>query len=228
MENFKLSPKTVVPIVVVALIIIVGVGGLFYFNSKSNKSNPNNSQQTAQNVEEEVKKLVLEVSKVMELPVGETPTVATVTDISKLKDQPFFQKAKNGDKVLIYSSSKKAILYDPISKKVLDISPINLGSQSAQQVSAKIVLKNGTGTTGLTTKIEQELKKSNPQVSIILKENAAKQDYEKTVVVVLNSSFEDAAAGLATVLKAQVGDLPAGESNPKDGDILIILGKDAT
>lgn len=37
-----------------------------------------------------------EVKKLMELP-DENPTVATITDIEKLKEQAFFQKGKNGD-----------------------------------------------------------------------------------------------------------------------------------
>lgn len=105
--------------------VLVLAGGGFYFYSQNQKSVANNPQA-------EVKKLVSEVGKLVDLPKGEDPTVATVTDISKLQGQAFFARAKNGDKVLIYSNAKKAILYDPQAKKVIDIAPINVGSPSAQ------------------------------------------------------------------------------------------------
>ncbi len=115
-------------IAAVALLVVLGGGGYFYYQStKAQKQT--NPQQAAQ---EEVKKIVAEVGKLIELPAGEDPTVATVTDISKLKDQPFFQKAKNGNKVLIYTNARKAILYDPALRKVIDVAPINIGTQSAQ------------------------------------------------------------------------------------------------
>lgn len=114
----------------IIVVLVLGGGGVYFYN-QSQKSAAN-SPQAAQ---AEVKRLVAEVGKLIELPTGEDPTVATVTDITKLKDQPFFAKAKNGDKVLIYTNARKAILYDPQAKKVIDIAPINIGSQSAQTSS---------------------------------------------------------------------------------------------
>jgi hypothetical protein len=61
----------------------------------------------------------------MVLPADETPTIATVSDPEKLKDQPFFANAKKGDKVLIFSNSAKAILYSPTEDKIVEVAPIN-------------------------------------------------------------------------------------------------------
>ncbi|OGN17447.1 MAG: hypothetical protein A3F48_04405 [Candidatus Yanofskybacteria bacterium RIFCSPHIGHO2_12_FULL_41_9] len=63
------------------------------------------------------------------LPTDEQPTVATVTDLEALKGQPFFLNAKIGYKVLIYTKAKKAILYDPQARKIVEVAPINLGNQ---------------------------------------------------------------------------------------------------
>lgn len=121
------NKQIIIGVAVVIGLLIVGGGGYFYYQSqKSQTQNP------AQGSQEEVKKLVLEVGKLMELPPGETPTVATVTDITKLQSQPFFAMAKNGDKVLIYQNSQRAILYDPQAKKIINVAPINVGSPSAQ------------------------------------------------------------------------------------------------
>ncbi len=63
----------------------------------------------------------------MILPNGETPTIATVSDPEALKDQVFFVDAQKGDKVLIYSNAKKAILYRPGDDKIITIAPLNTG-----------------------------------------------------------------------------------------------------
>ena len=219
-----LNSKYLIPAGIILALIILGAGGYYFYtqNQKTQVANIN-PQASAQ---EEVKKIVAEVGKLIDLPTGEDPTLATVTDISKLKDQPFFQKAKNGDKVLIYTNSRKAILYDPQAKKVIDVAPINIGSQSAQLIQSKVVLRNGTNTVGLTLKVENELKKNYPQLNVVDKENASKTDFQKTIVILLNDSGKDLANNLSKTLKAEVGDLPQGEVKPKDGDILIILGKD--
>ena len=73
--------------------------------------------------------VVSRVGQLMVLPENETPTVATVTDPDKLKDQPFFANTKIGDKVLIYPNAKKAILYDPAQGKILEVAPLNIGNQ---------------------------------------------------------------------------------------------------
>lgn len=112
-------------ILTVVVIVLGGVGYFYYQNKKVQASNP------PANTQAEVKKLVAEVGKLIDLPQGEEPTIATVTDIAKLQNQAFFQKAKNGDKVLIYTVAKKAILYDPLLKKIIDVAPINVGTPSA-------------------------------------------------------------------------------------------------
>lgn len=129
--NFGSKLTLPVNIAIAVLVLLVVGGGYFYFQKQATKNAPA-TQQTAK---EELKKLLAEVGKIIELPSDEEPTIATITDITKLSNQPFFIRAKNGDKVLIYTKSKKAILYDPQAKKVIDVAPINIGSQSAQTAS---------------------------------------------------------------------------------------------
>lgn len=85
---------------------------------------------------EETKKIVEQVSRVMVLPSNETPTIATITDISKIKNQPFFAKAENGDKLLIYTNARRAILFRPSTNKVIDIAPVNIGSSGQSATSS--------------------------------------------------------------------------------------------
>lgn len=138
LDFLPFNQKFLIP--AVAILALALAGGGYYFWSQYQKDqavSANPRQQTA----EEVRKLVLEVGKIMDLPTGEDPTVATITDITKLSDQPFFAKGKNGDKVLIYTNAKRAILYDPASKKVLDVAPINIGTGSAQTASPSAILR---------------------------------------------------------------------------------------
>lgn len=102
----------------------LGTGGFFYYQNQKLKANP---QQIAQ---DETKKLIEKVGRLIELPSDEEPTIATVTDKEKLKDQPFFSKSENGDKVFIYTKAKRAILYRPSLNKVIDVAPVSIGEES--------------------------------------------------------------------------------------------------
>lgn len=230
MVTISLPHKSTIIFIILALTGLSAGGYFFYQYQKTQaelqtiKTDPTTVQKAAQ---EEVKRLIAEVGKLIELPTGEEPTVATITDLEKLKDQPFFQKAKNGDKVLIYTNAKKAILYDPLSKKILDIAPVNIGSMSAATAqNIKIILRNGTTITGLTSKAEPKIKLFLPEATISAKENAANNDYQQSVLVVLNNSFKAQAEKLAKDLNIKVSTLPSEEKSGDGVDLIIILGKD--
>ena len=224
------KPNTIILILALAALIGLSSAGYFYYQLGTTKGFfwSKNSPQAAQKGEQEaVAKLVLEVGKLMDLPKNETPTVATVTDINKLKAETFFQNAKNGDKVLIYQNAKKVILYNPTAKKIVNVGPFSMGAnQATPSAQAKIAIRNGTSTPAMASKIEGVLKKSFPEANVITKENAASSNFEKTLVIVINNTLKDIAGGVSKSLGAQVADLPSGESKPKDADILIIVGKD--
>lgn len=215
--------------VATAILFIVLLGGAAFFGyqyfilQKQFQNSPAATQKAAQ---EEARKLVAEVGKLMVLPNNELPTVATVTDINKLKDQVFFQQAKNGNKVLIFTNAKLAILYDPQIHKIVNVGPVNIGTQPNQPTQAKIDLRNGTDINGLTTKVDAQLQKAFPGLAIVKKEQGTNSTYDRTIVVALNPIAKDAALTLAKFFNASVVDLPSQEEKPDSIDILIILGKD--
>ena len=96
---------------------------IFYHKLSVLRDNPQ------QAVQEQTAKLIKKVAKLINLPSGEEPTIATVSDPALLKGQPFFAKAEKGFKVLIYASSGKSILYDPFENKVVEVASINIGTQ---------------------------------------------------------------------------------------------------
>ncbi len=103
--------------------IIVAVMGISFSGYLLNKIKYLENPALATN--EEIKKLVVDVGKFLVLPKDETPTLATVSDPEKLRDQPFFANAQTGDKVLIYALSRKAILWRPSTSKIVEISSLN-------------------------------------------------------------------------------------------------------
>jgi hypothetical protein len=207
------------------IVILCGATGYFFYQYRLLSKNPAAAVQAS--VQKETDKLVKEVGKLMILPKDETPTVATITDIDKLKDQQFFKDAKNDNKVLIYPNAKLAIIYDPKSNLIVNVGPINFSQQEATQTQqARIVLRNGTTVTGLTSKIETEIKKSFPNANVVLKDQDKKTDYEKTIVVSLIDTSKPAAEELAKKMNYQTANLPDGENKPENVDILIIIGKD--
>lgn len=219
--------KTILILLTMVVILALAGAGYMYFQyQKTAQELKKVKTQTASQSpkEDEVKKIVAEVAKLARLPQNETPSIATITDVSKLKDQPFFKDAKNGDILLVFNNSGKAVLYDPKDKKIVDVTTLSTSPSFNQQF--KVVIRNGTVTQNLAVKIEEELKKALGVVNVVSKENAQKNNYEKTQVSLINQAASEYAANVAKAINAQVVDFPEGEPKPKDADILIIIGKD--
>jgi hypothetical protein len=107
--------------IAVILALLGSVMIAFYFWQKYDalKKNP---EKVAQ---DEAKQIVAKLGQLALLPQGEEPTVATVTEPDKLKNQPFFIRAEKGDKLLIYNAAGKAYLYRPSIGKIIDATSFN-------------------------------------------------------------------------------------------------------
>lgn len=121
-----------------ALAILGGmVSRQLYVENRSLKSEIASLKSDPQVVaRDEVNALVKKLAALVVLPEGEDPVVATVTDKEKLKDQPVFANAENGDKLIIYSNAKRAYLFDPNNNKIKDIIPVNIGEVAGAAVTA--------------------------------------------------------------------------------------------
>ena len=112
------------------LITVASIVAVFVMAHKLKSSSGSSPGQETATVAE-IKKVVADVGKHIVLPEGETPTMATVSDPDKLKDQPFFAHAQQGDLVLVYAVSRKAILWRPSTEQIIEVSSINLSSPAA-------------------------------------------------------------------------------------------------
>lgn len=105
----------------ILILIAVGASGVsIYFYNSYRQAN----QSPQEKIKAETDKLLTQVSKIVLLPGGETPTIATISDPDKLKNQPFFSDAQEGDKVLIYTNAKKAFIYRPSIGKIISVAPL--------------------------------------------------------------------------------------------------------
>ena len=78
---------------------------------------------------EQAQALLSKVALLMQLPQGETPTMATIQDADRAKQgQPFLVNAQNGDVLIIYGSAAEAILYRPSTNKIINVGPVNTGT----------------------------------------------------------------------------------------------------
>lgn len=82
----------------------------------------------------ETKSLVEKIGKLIELPKDELPTVATVANKLDLPPQPFYQKAEDGDMLLIFFKAEKAILYRPSQNKIIEVSTIRIPTLTSEVV----------------------------------------------------------------------------------------------
>lgn len=114
----------------------------------------------------DISNLIKEVGKIIVLPDGETPTVATVTDLEKVKNQDFFARAQNGDKILIYPKAKKAFLYRPSEKKIIEVGMVNIQEKSDNQAINPTLTPSPTSPGSSTTTPTP----NNPTVTPILTE----------------------------------------------------------
>lgn len=112
----ELSKKMRVTIIVLTVLIITAsvLAIVFYQKSRTATVDPLKMN------EQKIDALVMRVGKLIDLPVGERPANATISDTKSLQGNEFFLNAKIGDEVLVYGQSRKAYLYDPRANIVID------------------------------------------------------------------------------------------------------------
>lgn len=127
MENIKAKFGKIGTLLIGA---IIGAGLFYAWNAYMVKSPAAVATQVQK---DQVKELITKISKLIILPTGEEPVVATINDAAALiKDQVFYKGAKNGDVVLVYQKASKAIVYSPERNVIVNVGPIFLQDQQGQ------------------------------------------------------------------------------------------------
>lgn len=165
------------------------------------------------------------IEKLILLPTSEEPTLATVEDASKLTDPALKKVAKNGDKVLVYVTARKAFIYRPDIDKVVDVQPVTIEASAAQIKNARITIWSGSSDKSKADQLLAKLKPSYPSASFGNIGTANRQDYPHTIIIDLTEGDKyDLVGNLMQSTGAQRGILPQAEAKPENTDILIITG----
>lgn len=122
-----MEKKSVIVSFMLLVLLVVGASGaaLYYYSQYKN------AMFKAEHPDTEAKQVLEKIGKLIELPTDEEPTVATVRDAEQLRDQPFFAKAQNGYRVVLYTNARLAILYDEAANKLINVGSINVATDSA-------------------------------------------------------------------------------------------------
>ena len=123
------SGRFLIGVFVFFVFLLLSAGGYYFYLQYQKTQKMLESPTDA--VKEQVNSVVAAVGKLILLPDDEEPTLATVSDKTKLQSQAFFAEAENGDQVLIYPKAKKAYLYRPKLNKLVDVAPANIGTAIA-------------------------------------------------------------------------------------------------
>lgn len=180
---------------------------------------------------EEIKILTEKLSKLVVLPDGEEPVVATVTDKEKLKDQPVFAKAENGDKILIYAKAQKAYIYRVEKNVLIDVVPVNIGNQQLtisgvdENNPLEVALVNGSKNIGIAGELEKRINdRKIAGLKVVSKATAKSDSYKKTLVFDIDGKHGQQAKEMALLVGGEVASESA-EIYPK-ADIMVVIGAD--
>ena len=230
--------QLILPLIAGIVVVVAFVPALYFYREYTN------TKKSLETAKSEMAKtgnaFITDLRTVMLLP-DEEPTIATVDDVEKVKMNAFFTNAETGDKVVIFKSMKKAILYRPSIKKIIDMAPVNVASTPATSVSPPVtptsaqkmtigsyqfILYNGTPKVGLTKGYTTIVEEKIAGAKVIDTDNAAKKDYQTSLLIDVKGTRGSDAAAIATSLGLIVSPLPEGETASASADFLVILGAD--
>ncbi len=204
--------------------------------------------------QEEIQSVIKVLSELILLPEGEEPIVATVKEAEALREkEAFYKNVQPGDKIVIFSQSRKAIIYRPKDNKLVNVGPIVMGDQSVtpfqgeeeatsleaapdesqeqEESSASseisVEIRNGSLESGAANLLAEKFK-DNAQYQITKWGNAKNGNYQETIVVDLTGgdpTLKEGVSSLAQEIEAQiVTELPEGEHS-SEAEALVIIGE---
>lgn len=101
---------------------------------------------------EQANDILVKVGKLIQLPAGETPTMATINDAASAKAaQPFLVNAQNGDVLIVYSGAAQAILYRPSTDKLIAVGPVDTSGAATPKATVKAPTVETPATSTATT-----------------------------------------------------------------------------
>lgn len=142
--------RTVFEVLLVVAVVALGLWSWTLYNDRNDLQDQvtklNQNPQIA--VQKQTDALIARVGALIDLPKGESPTIANVSDANQAKKQSaFFNSSQNGDKVLMYVKAGEAILYRPSTNKIILVAPLTFNNNTTKASSTATTPKTSTGTT---------------------------------------------------------------------------------
>jgi H+/gluconate symporter-like permease len=122
-------------IIGIVVVVVVVVGG--YFGWKSFQAKQNSPEAQAAQLQQQKNEILQKVAALTQVP-AEEPVLFTVNDANLLKgQQAFFKDAENGDVLLVYQQSSKALIFRPSTNKIINAGPVSFQQPQATTTPAK-------------------------------------------------------------------------------------------
>ena len=120
----KVQKKLWVTIALISILALglVVAGGVLYARNQYLAT----PEGIAAGQEKQADRIVKKAAQLLELP-DEKPLVSLISDINKLSSQKFFQEAANGDVVLIFENSRRAVIYRESENRIINDGPLVSG-----------------------------------------------------------------------------------------------------
>ncbi len=135
--------------VVPVAILLIALGYYYYQYQNLLSKSPANAQAQAQ---EQTRAVVTDIEKLMYIADDSGAQLATISDITKLQGQKFFENAKNGDDLVLFPAAQQAILYRPSTHKIVQVGPFTPGTGSTASSAASGTKAPATQATSTKTR----------------------------------------------------------------------------
>lgn len=124
-------------ILVIITITLISAFGFYVVNKKNisvgEALGDSDSQVEVANTQSEEKEILArdiltDFGAIYEIPPDEVPTIIAITDANKLRESEpeFYANAKNGDKLIVFTTKKLAFIFRQEEKKIINTAPVQL------------------------------------------------------------------------------------------------------
>lgn len=223
------------PIFLIISVIALAVSFWAFWQSKQKLSVLTNPDQASELNAEQTAQLLEKVKLLAVLPNEPTPVVATINDVETLASrQAFYKDAHNGDKLIVFARSRKAIIFDEKNNRIVNIGPIfytdaegnNQTTPLSQEGKLNIDLRNGSNTKDKGVTMRDKLM---PNGSFVISKLAKAANSNYSGITLVDLVAGDAKNDLIQALAKELGavtitqQVPDGETAP-NAEVLVILG----
>lgn len=188
-------------------------------------------------------RILQEVQAKAEVPRDETPFISVLTAEDIRHQEGFFLLAEADDRVIVYPKNRVAVLYRPVSQKVMSMATLDNNEwskyfrpeiQTVADTSGvfrrstdplTVTVVSGLADIEKRRELVRQITEIYPLLVIEEKNREQTASYPKTLVADLSAENGDLVDALAELAHGEVIDQsPPGEITP-EADILILLGQ---